>query len=188
MIAALPDAAAALQRRTILPAAEAITTTDLYPKVRRASLGEGTLVGIAKGAGMIEPNLATMLVYLLTDVDVSREALRDALDAAVEVTFNCISVDTDTSTSDTVVLVSSRRKQPPPPGALAAALAQVCGDLAEDVVRNGEGVHPSSRERHRRAYVRGGARDRQVGRELAAPEGSGERQRPERRPAPLRGR
>ncbi|WP_242346406.1 bifunctional glutamate N-acetyltransferase/amino-acid acetyltransferase ArgJ [Anaeromyxobacter terrae] len=141
MITALPEAASALQARTILPAAEAITTTDLYPKVRRAPLGEGTLVGIAKGAGMIEPNLATMLVYLLTDVDVSRDTLRAALDAAVEVTFNCISVDTDTSTSDTVVLVSSRKKPAPPPGALAAALAQVCGDLAEDVVRNGEGVH-----------------------------------------------
>ncbi|WP_242336039.1 MULTISPECIES: bifunctional ornithine acetyltransferase/N-acetylglutamate synthase [Anaeromyxobacter] len=141
MIAALPEAASALQSGTILPAAEAITTTDLYPKVRRAPLGEGTLVGIAKGAGMIEPNLATMLVYLLTDVDVPRDTLRAALDAAVEVTFNCISVDTDTSTSDTVVIVSSRKKAAPPPGALAAALAQVCGDLAEDVVRNGEGVH-----------------------------------------------
>src|SRR5512138_851400 len=137
MIAALPAAAAALQARTIVPAAEAITTTDLYPKVRRAPLGEGSLVGIAKGAGMIEPNLATMLVYLLTDVDVSRDALRDALEHAIEVTFHCISVDTDTSTSDTVALVSSRRRPAPPPGALAAALAQVCGDLAEDVVRNG---------------------------------------------------
>jgi glutamate N-acetyltransferase/amino-acid N-acetyltransferase len=141
MLAALPAAAAALQPRTILPAAEAITTTDLYPKVRRAALGEGSLVGIAKGAGMIEPNLATMLVYLLTDVDVPRAELRAALDAAVDETFHCMSVDTDTSTSDTVVLVSSRRRPPPAPGALAAALRQVCADLAEDVVRNGEGVH-----------------------------------------------
>ena len=141
MLAALPRAAAALQPGSIRSAAEAITTTDLYPKVRRAPLGEGSLVGIAKGAGMIEPNLATMLVYLFTDVDVSREALRDALDQVVEVTFHCISVDTDTSTSDTIALVSSRRRPAPPPGALATALAHVCGDLAEDVVRNGEGVH-----------------------------------------------
>jgi glutamate N-acetyltransferase / amino-acid N-acetyltransferase len=141
MVAALPAAAAALQPRSVLPAAEAIMTTDLYPKVRRAAVGEGTLVGIAKGAGMLEPNLATMLVFLLTDVDVPRRALREALAAAVEVTFHCISVDTDTSTSDTVALVSSRRKPAPPPAAFAAALAQVCGDLAEDVVRNGEGVH-----------------------------------------------
>jgi glutamate N-acetyltransferase/amino-acid N-acetyltransferase len=90
---------------------------------------------------MIEPDLSTMLVYLLTDVDVSREELRAALDDAVERSFNSITVDSDTSTSDTVVLVSSRRRQAPPPGDFAPALAQLCGALAEDVVRNGEGVH-----------------------------------------------
>jgi glutamate N-acetyltransferase/amino-acid N-acetyltransferase len=141
MIAALPDAAASLQPHTVLPAAEAILTTDLYPKVRRAAVGEGSLVGIAKGAGMVEPNLATMLVFLLTDVDVGREPLRAALAGAVDATFNRLSVDSDTSTSDTVVLVSSRRRPAPPPGAFEAALRQVCAALGEDVVRNGEGVH-----------------------------------------------
>ncbi len=141
MLQALPGAAAALQSRSALPAAEAIMTTDLYPKVRRAEVGGGSIVGFAKGAGMIEPDLATMLVFLLTDLDVPRAALRAALDAAVEPTFNAISVDSDTSTSDTVVLLSSGRRPAPPPDAFAAALAQVCGDLAEDVVRNGEGVH-----------------------------------------------
>ncbi|HEX9050063.1 MAG TPA: bifunctional ornithine acetyltransferase/N-acetylglutamate synthase [Anaeromyxobacter sp.] len=141
MLAALPAAGAALAGGSALPAAEAIMTTDLYPKIRRAAVGEGSVVGIAKGAGMIEPNLATMLVYLLTDVDVPRAALRAALDEAVEASFNCISVDSDTSTSDTVALVSSRRRPPPPAGAFGAALARVCADLAEDVVRNGEGVH-----------------------------------------------
>jgi glutamate N-acetyltransferase/amino-acid N-acetyltransferase len=141
MLSALPEAARALQARSVLPAAEAIVTTDLYPKVRRAPVGEGVLVGIAKGAGMIEPNLATMLVYLLTDVDVPRAELRAALDDAVEASFNCISVDSDTSTSDTVVLASSRRRPAPPAGAFADALARVCRELAEDVVRNGEGVH-----------------------------------------------
>jgi glutamate N-acetyltransferase/amino-acid N-acetyltransferase len=141
MVEALPRAAAALQGRSALPAAEAIMTTDLYPKIRRAEVGEGSIVGIAKGAGMIEPNLATMLVYLLTDLDVPREALRAALDDAVEPSFNAITVDSDTSTSDTVVLVSSGRRAAPPAGDFAAALARVCSDLAEDVVRNGEGVH-----------------------------------------------
>ncbi len=141
MIEALPRAAAQLQARSVLPAAEAIMTTDLYPKVRRAAAGGGSIVGIAKGAGMIEPDLATMLVYLLTDLDVPRAALRATLDEAVEASFNCISVDSDTSTSDTVLLVSSGRRPTPPPGAFAEALARVCGDLAEDVVRNGEGVH-----------------------------------------------
>jgi glutamate N-acetyltransferase/amino-acid N-acetyltransferase len=141
MVDALPRAAAALQGGSVLPAAEAIMTTDLYPKVRRAAVGEGSVVGIAKGAGMIEPNLATMLVYVLTDLDVPRDALRSELGAAVETSFNCISVDSDTSTSDTVVLVSSRRRPAPPAAAFAEALARVCADLAEDVVRNGEGVH-----------------------------------------------
>jgi glutamate N-acetyltransferase/amino-acid N-acetyltransferase len=141
MSAALPEAAGALRGGSVLPAAEAIMTTDLYPKVRRAAVGEGSIVGIAKGAGMIEPNLATMLVYLLTDLDVPRSALRAALDEAVEASFNCISVDSDTSTSDTVLLLASGRRPPPPAGAFAEALARVCRDLAEDVVRNGEGVH-----------------------------------------------
>jgi glutamate N-acetyltransferase/amino-acid N-acetyltransferase len=141
MVEALPRAAGALQDGSVLPAAEAIMTTDLYPKVRRAAAGEGSVVGIAKGAGMIEPNLATMLVYVLTDLDVPRAALRAALDEAVEASFNCISVDSDTSTSDTVVLLSSRRRPAPPAGTFATALARVCSDLAEDVVRNGEGVH-----------------------------------------------
>jgi len=141
MAQAIPRAVAALQPRSILPAAEGIVTTDLYPKIRRAEVGEGTIVGIAKGAGMIEPNLATMLVFLLTDLDVPRAALRTALGAAVEESFNRISVDTDTSTSDTVLLLSSRHLPAPPPGAFEAALARVCADLAEDVVRNGEGVH-----------------------------------------------
>jgi glutamate N-acetyltransferase/amino-acid N-acetyltransferase len=141
MMAALPRAAEALRGGSALPAAEAIMTTDLYPKVRRAAVGEGSIVGIAKGAGMIEPNLATMLVYLLTDLDVPRSTLRAALAEAVEASFNCISVDSDTSTSDTVLAVSSRRRPAPAAGAFAEALARVCGDLAEDVVRNGEGVH-----------------------------------------------
>jgi glutamate N-acetyltransferase/amino-acid N-acetyltransferase len=141
MAQAIPRAVAALQPRSILPAAEGIVTTDLYPKIRRAEVGEGTIVGIAKGAGMIEPNLATMLVYVLTDLDLTREALRAALDEAVSGSFNSITVDSDTSTSDTVVLVSSRRRPAPEADAFAEGLKKVCAQLAEDVVRNGEGVH-----------------------------------------------
>jgi glutamate N-acetyltransferase/amino-acid N-acetyltransferase len=141
MIEALPEAAASLQGRSVLPAAEAIMTTDLYPKVRRAEVGEGSIVAFAKGAGMIEPNLATLLVFVLTDLDVSRAPLRSALDAAVDASFNRISVDSDTSTSDMVVLASSRLRPAPAPGVFEAALSRVLRDLAEDVVRNGEGVH-----------------------------------------------
>jgi glutamate N-acetyltransferase/amino-acid N-acetyltransferase len=141
MVAAVPQACSALQGRTILPSAEAIMTTDLYPKVRRADLAGGAIVGIAKGAGMIEPDLATMLVFLLTDLDVPRDELREALDEAVEASFHAITVDSDTSTSDMVALLSSGQRPAPPPGRFREALTRVCRDLAEDVVRNGEGVH-----------------------------------------------
>jgi len=141
MVTALPRAVAALAAESVLPAAEGIVTTDLYPKVRSAAVGAGRLVGLAKGAGMIEPDLATMLVYLLTDLRVPRDELRAMLRRAVEVSFNCISVDSETSTSDTVVAVSSGEVPCPDLAVFEAALTTVCRDLAEDVVRNGEGVH-----------------------------------------------
>ena len=141
MIAALPQAVSSLQSTSILPAAEGICTTDLYPKIRRVDLPGCSVVGIAKGAGMIEPNLATMLVYILTDAEVGREQLRDALAAAVATTFNRMTIDSDTSTSDTVVAWSSGLGAAPAAAAFTAALRQVCADLCEDVVRNGEGVH-----------------------------------------------
>ena len=140
LLAAVPAAVAALQRGSIMPAAEGICTTDLYPKVRSAAAGAGRVVGIAKGAGMIEPNLATMLVYLLTDCRIGREALRRHVRAAVDATFNCLSIDSDTSTSDTVLALSSERADCAEAD-FARALHLVCADLAEDVVRNGEGVH-----------------------------------------------
>jgi glutamate N-acetyltransferase/amino-acid N-acetyltransferase len=140
MIAALPSAVSALAGGSALPAAEGIVTTDLYPKIRRAEVGGGSIVGFAKGAGMIEPNLATMLVYLLTDIAVPRAELRQMLARAVDASFNAISVDSDTSTSDTVLALSSGRVPLADWGACERALHQVCRDLAEDIVRNGEGV------------------------------------------------
>lgn len=140
MLAALPATRDNLAGGSILPAAEGIVTTDLYPKIRSALCGEGRVVGIAKGAGMIEPNLATMLVYVLTDLAVPREQLRAILGRVADRTFNRISVDSDTSTSDTVAALSSSRVPCPDLAAFEAALEAVCSDLAEDVVRNGEGV------------------------------------------------
>ena len=140
MLPALPQAVAALTGSSVLPAAEGIVTTDLYPKIRSVQLGGGRIVGIAKGAGMIEPNMATMLVYIMTDLVVPRDTLRAILSRVVDRSFNCISVDSDTSTSDTVVALSSGRVPCPDLAAFEAALATLCRDLAEDVVRNGEGV------------------------------------------------
>jgi glutamate N-acetyltransferase/amino-acid N-acetyltransferase len=141
MQAALPSAVASVGQRSLSEAAAAIMTTDLYPKVRRARVGAGSIVGFAKGAGMIEPNLATMLVFLLTDLAVPRADLRRMLMPAADVSFNCMSIDSDTSTSDTVLLLSSGKVPCPDLAAFEAALTQVCSDLAEDIARNGEGVH-----------------------------------------------
>jgi glutamate N-acetyltransferase/amino-acid N-acetyltransferase len=140
MVAALPQAVASLENASVLPAAEGIVTTDLYPKVRRATVGAGSIVGIAKGAGMIEPNMATMLVYILTDIAVPRSELRQMLARAVDASFNAISVDSDTSTSDTVVALSSGKVPFNDWGLFERGLHQVCRDLSEDIVRNGEGV------------------------------------------------
>ncbi|MDR2512370.1 MAG: bifunctional ornithine acetyltransferase/N-acetylglutamate synthase [Puniceicoccales bacterium] len=141
MLAALPLLVASLRQGSILPAAEGIVTTDLYPKIRRVTLGSGSIVAIGKGAGMIEPNLATMLVYILTDIAVPRHVLRPMLVRVVETSFNSISIDSDTSTSDTVVLLSSGQKPCSSYDVFEEALSCVCQDLAEDIVRNGEGVH-----------------------------------------------
>ena len=143
MVAAIPATAAALQRDSILPAAIGICTTDLYPKVRAAELpGGARIVGIAKGAGMVEPGLATMLVYILTDAVIGQAELRAALAQACGPTFNSLSIDSDMSTSDTLVALSSNAK-PLGPGGLPAFtehLTAVCAALSNDIVRNGEGV------------------------------------------------
>ncbi len=162
MDAALPRLAQGLHGNSYLPVAEAIMTTDAFPKLRSVEVplqggGRGRVVGVAKGAGMIEPNMATMLVFLLTDVEAPREELRGCLSQAVSRTFNRISVDGDQSTSDTVLLLSSGRKGPAQPGALAAAIAEVCARLAEDVVRNGEGT-----QHVMRVTVRGRLREEQA--------------------------
>ena len=141
MLEAVPAAVAALQPASVLPAAEGIMTTDLYPKVRRTPFEGGSIVAIAKGAGMIEPNMATLLVYVLTDLAVPREVLRAALRRAVNRSFNLISIDGDTSTSDTVLALASGVHPCADVNAFEEALTTVLQDLAEDCVRNGEGVH-----------------------------------------------
>eukprot|EP00428_Durinskia_dybowskii_P027531 CAMPEP_0170247422 /NCGR_PEP_ID=MMETSP0116_2-20130129/23500_1 /TAXON_ID=400756 /ORGANISM="Durinskia baltica, Strain CSIRO CS-38" /LENGTH=533 /DNA_ID=CAMNT_0010498303 /DNA_START=11 /DNA_END=1611 /DNA_ORIENTATION=+ len=158
MKAAMPAAAAALQADSVLPAARGIMTTDRYAKVSAVEFpGGGRIVGIAKGAGMIEPNMATMLCYILTDVEPppgGRVALQRMLADAVRTSFNSCSIDGDTSTSDTVVLLSSRRAPAPPQNAFEEALGRVCRDLAGQVVRNGEGT-----QHVMRVFVTGAAND-----------------------------
>ena len=92
-------------------AAEAIMTTDRYPKLRSKTLSNGVrVVGVAKGAGMIEPNMATMLGYIMTDATIEKSKLQTMLSAACNRSFNSISIDGDESTSDTVVAIASGLK------------------------------------------------------------------------------
>lgn len=137
----VPKAAENLQSSSALAAAEAICTTDRYPKVRSKTLSNGArLVGIAKGAGMIEPNMATMLCYIMTDASIPKDKLQSMLSDAVNQSFNSISVDGDESTSDTVVLIASNQKGEVQDEEFREALNLVCRGLSADIVRNGEGT------------------------------------------------
>ena len=140
MEAALPELVAGLHGGDAVDLAQAIMTTDSFPKARRVRVGDGSILGIAKGAGMIEPDMATMLVFLLTDVEVSREVCRRALPEAVADSFNAITVDGDMSTSDMALLLASGRAGAVSESAFTHALSSLCGLLAQDVVRNGEGT------------------------------------------------
>jgi len=121
-------------------AAEAIMTTDTAPKYYSRRVGQAVIAGIAKGAGMIEPNMATMLVYLMTDAELPKAALRPMLQRVVDHTFNCVSIDTDTSTSDTVVLMANGLAGAVKLGPFEKALLDVCEHLTKQIARGGEGA------------------------------------------------
>ena len=140
MTDALPALVGGLHAGSLLPVARAIMTTDAFPKVRRASAGDGTIVGIAKGAGMIEPNMATLLCFLCTDCAVPREELRGHLAWCVQRTLNRISVDGDQSTSDTAIALSSGARGPVRSEEFRSALYEVLSGLAFDIMRNAEGI------------------------------------------------
>ena len=138
-IAAMP---AELPGGDIDRAAAAILTTDTRPKVveRMIDGSAARIVGMAKGAGMIEPNMATMIAVLLTDADVAGETLDGCFRRVVEQTFNCVSIDTDTSTSDTAVVLASGAAGPVDLDAFAAALNDAALSLAKLIAGDGEGA------------------------------------------------
>ncbi len=129
-----------LKPNNLALAAEAIMTTDRYPKYFSCRVGSAIIAGIAKGAGMIEPNMATMLVYLMTDAELPGSALRPMLRRAVNRTFNSLSIDTDTSTSDTVVLMANGLAGPVNLRQFENGLNEVCEFLTREIARNGEGA------------------------------------------------
>lgn len=136
-----PKAIDALQTESAFAAAEAIMTTDRYPKLRSKTLSDGTrIVGVAKGAGMIEPNMATMLGYIMTDATIEKSKLQGMLAEACNRSFNSISIDGDESTSDTVVAIASCLKPLSSEDEFQNALFEVTEGLSADLVRNGEGT------------------------------------------------
>jgi glutamate N-acetyltransferase / amino-acid N-acetyltransferase len=146
IVAALPKAL--LTKSDWYSAAEAIMTTDTVPKAfskkLRLSKGEVRVTGIAKGAGMIRPDMATMLGFIATDARLPRKKLQAMLERVAQRSFNCISVDGDTSTNDSLILAATG-EGPAPASArdalkLEAAVTDVARHLAQAIVRDGEGA------------------------------------------------
>ncbi|MGC1428209.1 MAG: bifunctional glutamate N-acetyltransferase/amino-acid acetyltransferase ArgJ [Albidovulum sp.] len=150
--AKLPDLAGTLRVSAIEDAARAIMTTDTFAKGASAEIeGEGgtiRIAGFAKGSGMIAPDMATMLVYIFTDATISQPILQKMLSRQVNETFNAITVDSDTSTSDALLLAATGKSKAAAitdlrskaAKAFEAALQGVMMDLAHQVVRDGEGA------------------------------------------------
>jgi glutamate N-acetyltransferase/amino-acid N-acetyltransferase len=151
VVAGLPAAIANLQEDNWLAAAEAIMTTDTQPKVAsRTVVIDGTTVtmtGISKGAGMIRPNMATMLGYIATDAGVAQPLLEHLVKEAADRSFNCITIDGDTSTNDSFILMASGASgvhistaASPQYALLADAVVSLAQELAQMIVRDGEGA------------------------------------------------
>jgi glutamate N-acetyltransferase/amino-acid N-acetyltransferase len=152
IVAGLPAAVADAQPAHWLKAAEGIMTTDTVPKAasRQVSIGGRTvtITGIAKGAGMIRPNMATMLGFLATDACIAPELLPALAKALADASFNRVTVDGDTSTNDSFVVVATQKAEhapvtdlsSPDGQALQAAMAEVARTLAHAIVRDGEGA------------------------------------------------
>ena len=120
--------------------ATAMMTTDTVAKTAVQQAGPARVVGMAKGVGMIEPDLATMLAFVATDAEVPPPTLDRLWRRAVDESFNCLSVDTDTSTSDTAVVLANGAAGPVSEAALSVALREVCLDLTLQLARDGEGA------------------------------------------------
>ena len=123
-----------------LTGAEGIMTTDTYPKAISLSAGESTITIVGKGSGMIEPNMATMLVYIFTDADIDSSTLDTLLRSAVNDSFNMLSVDTDTSTSDTCIIMANGKKGRVDLNEFEDALKLGCIEMTKLLARDGEGA------------------------------------------------
>jgi len=137
--AAMPTLVSQLQEDP-MEGAQGIMTTDTYAKAISLSVGPATLTVVGKGSGMIEPNMATMLVYAFTDAALDAAALERALRTVVDETFNMLSVDTDTSTSDSCAILANGLAGPVGEGAFRDALREAFTRMTEMLARDGEGA------------------------------------------------
>jgi glutamate N-acetyltransferase/amino-acid N-acetyltransferase len=141
--------------------AEGIMTTDTYPKALSLAVGDATITWVAKGSGMIEPNMATMLAYVFTDAAIDAPTLDRLLRHAVDVSFNMLSVDSDTSTSDTCAILANGLAGPVDESAFLDALTAGSIRMTEMLARDGEGATHLLRTTVR------GAKDRTDARRIA---------------------
>ena len=126
--------------RSAEAAASAIMTTDTHPKVASAPAGHATVVGFAKGVGMIEPDMATMIAVITTDAQIAPNDLKQTFRRVIDRTFNALSIDTDTSTSDMAVIVASGITGPVDDTQFETALSDVCLNLTRQLAADGEGA------------------------------------------------
>ena len=139
--ASIPKLVSALLPTNIEMLARGIMTTDTVPKIATAEAAGARIAGVAKGAGMIHPDMATMLSFIMTDAEIPYPELEEALRYAVHLSFNSISVDGDTSTNDmVVVLANGASGTRPPSNVFRDKLTEVCTQLATAIVRDGEGA------------------------------------------------
>lgn len=145
------------------PFMDAILTTDLVEKQASAACGSALVYGVCKGSGMIAPNMATMLAFLLTDAAVEPEVLDRVLRKSVDVSFNCMTVDSDTSTNDmAVALASGASGYAPSEDELLRAFQEVCVSLAKQIAKDGEGATKLVE-----VFVRGTSDPKKVARTIA---------------------
>ena len=138
---AIPNLVEGLRPDNLELLARGIMTTDTVPKIATADVGGAHIAGVAKGAGMIHPDMATMLSFIMTDADVSQIDLNDTLRYAVHRSFNSISIDGDTSTNDMVVVMANGASGVKPDlNQFREQLVDVCTSLATAIVRDGEGA------------------------------------------------
>jgi glutamate N-acetyltransferase/amino-acid N-acetyltransferase len=136
----LSGLAAPFSGRDARAAAEGIMTTDTVPKVAEAAAGDARVVGIAKGVGMIEPDMATLVTLFVTDAEVPADELDACFRRVIDRTFNALSIDTDTSTSDTAAIMASGAAGAVDPAVLEPAVHEVALSLTRQVARDGEGA------------------------------------------------